>query len=149
MARVRRPPDKEEFIATLTDGKPFQTYREVLVFAAALGFARGRREPFEGGSDVAIRWELFREVGGDALAAMIAAIATDEVTIVAPDRTDERVTVFEEFANGGLSELQAALQKHPERGPTDVILEMVLAEESVDGPPPDLDLSSIAEEFSA
>jgi hypothetical protein len=80
---------------------------------------------------------------------MMAATTTDEIEILSPDRIDEQITIFEEYANGGLCELQELLDKHPERRSEEVILEFVLAEEGVDGPKPDLDLGSIAEEFSA
>ncbi len=146
--RVRRPRDKENLLKRLLDGNPFQTYREALVFAAALGFARERREPFTD-SEEPIRWELFREVDADALAAMIAAITSDEVGILSPDRIDEQITALEEYANGGLSELQELLDNHPEQRPPEVILDLILAEEGVEGPKPELDLGSIAEEFSS
>lgn len=146
--RVRRPPDKEELLDRLVDGNPFQTLREAIVFAAALGFARGRREPFAGTGGDPIRWELFREVGADSLAAMMAAVATDDVSVCAPDRVDERLAIFEEYANGGLAELGERLAEHPERRSGEVILDIVLRQEDTDTPTPDVDLSSIAEEFS-
>ena len=146
--RVRRPSDKEKLLQRLLNGNPFQTLREAIVFAAALGFARGRREPFNE-SEEPIRWDLFQDVGADSLAAMVAASGTDEIGILSPDRIDEQITAFEEYANGGLSELDVLLDSQPERLPPDVILDLVLAEEGLEGPRPELDLDSIAEEFSA
>ncbi|CAN1209466.1 hypothetical protein TUMEXPCC7403_04535 [Tumidithrix helvetica PCC 7403] len=51
-ARVKIAKDKADLVKSLkADGvddttKPFQTYAEVLVFAASLGAKRDRREPF-------------------------------------------------------------------------------------------------------
>lgn len=80
---------------------------------------------------------------------MIAAITSKEVGILSPDRIDEQIALLEEYANGGLSELQELLVNHPEQRPPEVIFDLVMAEEGVEGPRSELDLGSIAEEFSA
>lgn len=148
MSRVRRPKDKEALVKQLLDGNPFQTYRDALVFAAALGYARRRREPFTE-TEEPIRWELFETAAADLLAAMMAATSSGEVAILSPDRIDDQINAFEEFANGGLAELAEMVERRPELRASDILLELVLHEEGVDGPQADLDLDAIAEEFSA
>jgi dnd system-associated protein 4 len=124
--RVRRPKDKEELLTTLTDEGPFATFREALVFAAALGVCSERRVPFEQSSEP-IPWEVFGPTASPTM-DMVAAVTTDELEILADDRVDDRLTIFEEYANGGLEIIRERLANDP-RPPLDVILDIVLDHE--------------------
>lgn len=145
--RVRRPKDKEELLDRLVDNSPFDTRYRALTFAAALGFASDRRVALgEVDPAVSIRWELFREVGTDLLAAMIAALDTDEMEIVAPDRVEARIEIFEEYANGGLEILGEELAARAPKGPREVVLDLVLEAEQA-ASPGEIDLGVLAEEW--
>lgn len=121
--RVRRPKDKEELLTTLVEEGPFTTFREVLVFAAALGVASERRAPFDQSSEP-IPWEVFGNTAAPTM-DMIAAVTSDEMDILADDRIDERLTIFEEYANGGLEIIRERLANDP-RPALDVVLDIVL-----------------------
>ena len=43
--RLNRPKDKDDLLAQLVDQGPFQELRDVLVFAAAVGWHENRRVP--------------------------------------------------------------------------------------------------------
>lgn len=125
--RVRRPKDKEELLTTLVDDDgPFTTFREALVFAAALGVASQRRVPFDQTSE-AIPWEVFGNTAAPTM-DMIAAVTSDEIDILADDRIDDRMTIFEEYANGGLEVIRERLANDP-RPALDVVLDIVLDHE--------------------
>ena len=108
-ARVRRPRDKEQLIQQLmADGDgPFTTMRDVLLFAAAFGWSRQRHETLEEAGEP-IRYEVFRRSA--TAEAFIDALGVlshrEDPTILADERLLERIAVFEEYANGGLAELQ-------------------------------------------
>jgi dnd system-associated protein 4 len=122
--RLNRPKDKDDLLKQLTEQGPFQDNRDVLVFAAALGWHEGRRVPL-GAKGEAIRWETAtNRRGTEALTNMIAAARTGDPEILASDRFDERLEIFEEYANGGLEILRAMLASDP-RPPVDVILGLV------------------------
>lgn len=126
--RVRRPKDKEDLFKNLIDEGVFATFREVLVFAAALGVAAGRRVAFDQSLEP-IPWEVFANSSSEALMDMIAAAASeDDADILADDRADDRLTIFEENANGGLEVIRERLANDP-RPALDVVLEIVLEHE--------------------
>ncbi len=124
--RVRRPKDKEELLTALVEEGPFTTFREVLVFAAALGVASQRRVPFDQSSEP-IPWEVFGNTAAPIM-DMIAAVTSDEMDILADDRIDERLTIFEEYANGGLEIIRERLANAP-RPALDVVLDIILDHE--------------------
>lgn len=145
-ARIRRPKAHAKLLERLCEGsgKPFNHFYEVLVFSAALGFARGRRVPFEE-SDEPIRWEQFEVIDGAVpLVDMLAVAAiTDDREILSAEREEMRLQVFEEYANGGLETIAAAIEAQSAKPTREVVLDLVLAEQKSKSA--DLDFDSIVE----
>jgi dnd system-associated protein 4 len=126
--RVRRPVQHEQLIKRLaSDEGPFSTLAEVLTFAAGLGYAEGRREEFSGSGDQ-IDFDVFQRLGVEGFIEMLAAAVHEDVGILSRERADERLTVFEEFANGGLEVLQSRLAQS--KADLDSLLSIVLERES-------------------
>lgn len=90
-----------------TDAK-FPTYRDILLFAAAVGFRQERRVSFTSSSGDAIRYEVLTAPGfSDTLINMMAAnVVADDPEIMDVARTEERIKIFEEYVNGGLEYIQ-------------------------------------------
>jgi dnd system-associated protein 4 len=88
------------------EGK-FPTFRDILLFAAAVGFRQERRVPFTTASGD-IRSDVLLGPGfSDTLINMIAAnVVTEDPEIMDDIRMDERFKIFEEYANGGLEYIQ-------------------------------------------
>lgn len=121
--RIRPPKDKEELIQRLiSDEGPFSTKWEVLVFAAALGWSKERKEPLEKPGE-GIRYGLFANYA--TVAALIDSLgilhSPNDASIMSDDRLGERISVFEEYANGGLAIIQGELNATQSR-PIDVLL---------------------------
>jgi dnd system-associated protein 4 len=128
MPRVRRPADKDELLNRLTsreENGPFTTYKDAMVFAAALGYANRRREPFSKSSEP-IDWSVFSGFGDEALVNMLPIAEEERLELLAPERFDERIRWFEEYANGGLSLLQQRLASSTQE-PLDIILDLIQA----------------------
>jgi dnd system-associated protein 4 len=124
MRRVRRPTGHEALLKRLaSDEGPFSTLAEVLTFAAAVGYSEGRREAFTASGEQ-IDFDIFERLGADRLIDMLAATVNEDVAILGPSQADERLTIFEEFANGGLSVLAGTLEDA--RGDLDRLLTLVL-----------------------
>jgi dnd system-associated protein 4 len=109
MRNVRRNLSHEVLVKLLaekahpkTQRSIFPTMRELQCFAAALGFQENRRKPLEGKA-AEIDGRIFEnsELATD-LVYLIALAGAGDVNILQPEREDEAVSVFEEFANGGL-----------------------------------------------
>lgn len=116
-SRIRVAKDKADLVKALSASDDstgaFQTYVEVLVFAAALGAKRLHRVPLAGISKdlEPIRRELFSHKY-DIVINLLAVFASQNHQILADDDhlDDERVKIFEEYANGGLEILQKELR---------------------------------------
>lgn len=105
--RVRRPQTHERLVLEMGDAG-FGTFRDALLFAAALGASLGRRVPFSNAIGDPIRYEtLTAPMFSAALVSMIAAVeVAADPEIMDGLRLEERVRIFEEFANGGLEYIQ-------------------------------------------
>ncbi|MFF0870144.1 DNA phosphorothioation-associated protein 4 [Nonomuraea sp. NPDC003560] len=125
--RVRRPLEHEDLIGRLTtkEGGPFPNYWQVLVFAAALGWSRGRRDSFDKAGE-AIRYGLFNNSAtvSATIDSMGVLAHEKDAGIMADDRLPERIKVFEEYANGGLAIIQGELNSGAHVRPMDVILSL-------------------------
>ncbi|MBD2197011.1 MULTISPECIES: DNA phosphorothioation-associated protein 4 [Calothrix] len=118
--RIRVAKDKAELVKALTssDGEtgPFQTFADVIVFAAALGIKHkkrvslgeiSKREPSP------IRLESFASVGNDVVIKLLGIAETQDINILSTYEEEyetQRNHIFEEYANGGLEILQNELR---------------------------------------
>jgi dnd system-associated protein 4 len=118
--RIRVAKDKAELvkslIASTDNNSPFQTYADVILFAAVLGARSSQRLPLgeiskkEPGP---ISIEIFIARGYDPVMKLIAIAATENINAISPDRADfeqQRIQIFEEYANGGLTILDRELR---------------------------------------
>lgn len=126
LRRVRRPKDREDLIEQLRakSGGAFADIRDVILFAAAVGFAEGRFAPFVATSEP-IRWDTFiNRWFSEDLVRLIAVAHSDEKEIAAPDRIMDQLEIFEGYANGGLSVLEDRLARTPDADALGAILGM-------------------------
>ena len=118
-ARVKIAKDKADLVKSLkADGaddttKPFQTYADVLVFAAALGAKRDLRQPFWEFSKKdpdPIPYDVFRKY--DKVVKLLAVVATKNPRVLADNEEAEesRIKIFEEYANAGLDVISNVLR---------------------------------------
>lgn len=108
--RVRRPRQHEALIQLMRDEAGFATMRDVLLFAAAVGKSQERRVAFSEAGEP-IRYEtLIDPEYSSALVNMIAVVSEPEdAEILARGRLKDRITIFEEYACGGLEYIQGEL----------------------------------------
>ena len=106
--RVRRPQQHEALMIELPDEAAFSTFRDTLLFAAAIGVSFKRRVAFSSAAGDPIRYETL--TGPSFSEALISMIAVNEIhddpEIMDSSRLEERVKIFEEYANGGLEYIQ-------------------------------------------
>jgi len=106
--RFSPPKDKQELLGLLTgDDSPFSELRDVLFFAAAIGYREQRRKQLDGRGD-AIRWEtMLNRYGTEELMDMIAVMdQPEDRELLSTSRQSDRVSILEEYANGGLEVIQ-------------------------------------------
>ena len=118
--RVRIAKDKADLVKSLISSEhkssPFQTYADVIAFAASLGNKRKKRLPLgeiskrEPGS---IDVDIFVSRGYDMAIKLIAIAETKNPKILShlDEKLEaERLQIFEEYANGGLEILREELR---------------------------------------
>ncbi|NES19762.1 MAG: DNA phosphorothioation-associated protein 4 [Symploca sp. SIO3E6] len=118
--RIRIAKDKADLVQALTASKdttgPFQTYADVVVFAATLGAQRNRQIPLGKISTkepAPIGLEIFASRGYDLVLNLIAIAQTKDTKIISPSDNvaqEKRIRIFEEYANGGLEILRDELR---------------------------------------
>ena len=118
--RIRVARDKAELVQMLVNGNgssgPFQTYADVLAFAAAFGAKSGKRVPLGTISTkepAPISLEIFISRGYDMAIKLLAIAETKDPKILLtsdPNAEAQRLQIFEEYANGGLENLQEKLR---------------------------------------
>ncbi len=118
--RIRIAQDKTDLIQSLlctsdnSDGV-FTTYADILVFTASLGYKYQQKSPLEiiSKKPDPISIEVFHSRGYEPFLQLLALIETDNPKTISPqniDREQQIITIFEEYANGGLKVLEEKLQ---------------------------------------
>jgi dnd system-associated protein 4 len=117
--RIKVAKEQAELVQQLVDdqGKtaPFQTFADVVAFAAAVGVKYGKRVKFQNISKnqpAPISLDIFISRGYDTLIKLIAIHETKNIDILANEIETEhqRLNIFEEYANGGLEIIQQELR---------------------------------------
>ncbi|MBV9385528.1 MAG: DNA phosphorothioation-associated protein 4 [Chroococcidiopsidaceae cyanobacterium CP_BM_ER_R8_30] len=146
--RIKIAKDKTKLVRDLkaaddTTG-PFQTFVDIMVFAAALGAKRKKRVPLvEFAKDLdPIRRDYFDNHKCDLVINLLAISETQDQKILAQDEEsdEQRITIFEEYANGGLEILQDELRGAVEYS-EQILLMMTSERLRQDEPEDDFDLS--------
>lgn len=131
--RIKVAKDKAKLVKALRAGEgstgPFQTYADVVTFAAAFGFSKKNRVPFEQASrrdPDPIPGDQFKNRG---LMDLIAIAETQSPNILSSgdEQIQEKARIFEEYANGGFELLEGKFS-----GAGDISKQMLLFIQSLD-----------------
>lgn len=149
--RVRRPKKKSDILNRLTDrdeNGPFGSHVDVMFFAAALGAYHDRKEEFEENLDPMVL-ELFTKTQArDAMFYMLPIHDQADLSLLrdSEEALDQRVQIFEEYANGGLSLIQERLSATGQT-PENVVYELMHEAHRNREDAEDINLKDIADEF--
>ncbi|MBD1876718.1 DNA phosphorothioation-associated protein 4 [Nodosilinea sp. FACHB-131] len=118
-ARIKIARDKAELVQSLLASEdttgPFQTYADIIAFAAVVGFQQQHKLPLSGEiskrDPAPIHRETFASKGYEMLLNLIAVAATNETNILSSDEDSSarKLRIFEEYINGGLEILKNRL----------------------------------------
>jgi dnd system-associated protein 4 len=110
--RIQRASDKEAIITILTSESvgAFRENWRVIFFAAIVGYKNGRRDPLIGvQTGEGIRQDTFaNNPVWQGTLYLLGLVETESPDILqsTEDAEDERIKIFEEYANGGLAILK-------------------------------------------
>ena len=96
----------------LTEGNdpvdvPFQTMKDVFMWAACLGYQRDERKPISGKRTTIFRWAQFSSQTDIPLIKAMAIADSGDVEVLM--RQEDVLTTVEEYANAGISALESRL----------------------------------------
>ena len=123
----------------------FPTIRELLCFAALLGYSEGRRIPLDrtvGLEDVS--YQQFERGDAEDLIYLIALAETKDPDVLRDGEESRCAEIFEEYANGGLQILRHALLQSGGEYPDRDILELLLKSGYLDVEETEPDVSRIS-----
>lgn len=120
MRTIRRPEAFEPLVRQLAEiAHPiskrsiFATMRELLCFAAVLGFSEQVRTPLERTNEIDARIFENSQQAID-LIYLLALAGSKDASILQPDREDEMIRIFEEYAATGLKVLDRWMKEKPD-----------------------------------
>jgi dnd system-associated protein 4 len=115
----------------------FETKQKALMFSAALGrHLKRKRAPSSRDSGAAIRFDIFQKGSDDEFVFALGVDDADDLRVLHPDREEEIVVSFEEYAAAGLREI-LSLASRTGADTLDVVLELVQGVRSNQDSPPD------------
>ena len=129
-----------------TERTLFPTLREVLCFAALLGFSEKRRLPLDRSQGVEdISYQQFeREAPAIDLVYSLALAETQNVEVLKEDNERECAEIFEEYANGGLAIIRDHVLRSGGEYPDKAIMAMLKERGFLPETQAEPDLSSIS-----
>ena len=105
--RIKRNALHQEMMQKLTSGlKIFDSYRDILVLSAVIGFLNERYSPIEKVASDGVLMQFFTESDYD-LMDLIAYAHSKEQSVL---KSDEKYEIFSAYANGGFPILFEALE---------------------------------------
>ena len=133
--RIRHPRKYEDLFKLLTEDKNsvFASKAQVLLFAAAIGFNEEKRTTFaDKDSYDPIRMATFDNLGRNFKMVLdtLAVADTKDIKILSPEKFDERVLIFEEYACTGLEVLRIRLGG--QSSPLDAIIKILSEQQTQD-----------------
>lgn len=119
--RARFPIEVRDIYYKLTQGTdpeqmPFETLKDVFMFAACIGFKKNLRKPLEAGPKTDMRMEVFSDKDKNIMRSMaIAEIGNVDVLNKSSDEliSGKVLDIVEEYAYGGILEIKASIIDQP------------------------------------
>jgi dnd system-associated protein 4 len=116
MRRIQRALDKEDVVKVLTSGDAplFKEIWRLVLFAAAVGYHFDRRDKLGAvDSGKAFPPNYISNPAWPGVHYLLALVCTSEPHVLSgtDESDDERITIFEEYANGGLAVLKEQLEQ--------------------------------------
>lgn len=126
------------------DRRLFPTIRELLCFAALLGYSEGRRIPLDRSEGVEdISYQQFERGDAENLIFLIAVAETKDVNVLREDNEIQCAEIFEEYANGGLAIIKDCLLRSGGEYPDRALMALLLERKYLTGTQGEPDLGGI------
>lgn len=130
---INRSKVYEEYVQKLaalplpgTDRRLFPTIRELLCFAALLGFSEKRRLPLDRSQGVEdVSYQQFERGDAENLIYLLALAETEDPNVLREGEESQCGVIFEEYANGGLAIIKDHLLREGGEYPDRALMSML------------------------
>jgi dnd system-associated protein 4 len=127
-----------------SDRRLFPTIRELLCFAALLGFSEQRRTPLDKSEGVEdISYQQFERGDSEDLIYLIALAEKQDTSILREGEEAACAEIFEEYANGGLAIIKDFLLRAGGEYPDRALMSLLKERGYLTGTQPEPDLGAI------
>lgn len=128
---VKRERKYEPTIAQLNSGHKsiFQFIKDIMVFAAMVGYSKGKREPLHGDT-IEIILETYSSDQKDGFIYLLALIEEKDGLCLKDINLQKSVRIFEEYCNAGLATITGWLNAEMRNDPSgiDTLMDKVFAQ---------------------
>lgn len=123
---VRRDREFESLVDSLVNTSPaiFQHIKDLMVFAAMIGFSKQRKEPITSNT-IPITMHTYSNDQQDGLIYMIALLHTKDGNCLRDEELMDSIKTFEEYCRGGLLEIQSWVNQNPTENPIEILLSKI------------------------
>jgi len=90
----------------------FSTNRELMIFAAMVGFTEKKKEKLDKGENIQIFMRVYETCGQDGYIYLLGLIETQDPSILKDAGLRSVIALFEEYCNGGLSVIQSWMDEN-------------------------------------
>lgn len=130
-ARIRRPKTHEKLMIKLckSDHAVFDTYADLLIFAAVLGQNRGVSLSFSQTAEPVALTSFGGRFDKTVMNTLAVAKENNDPEIMSDEKVVVKIKIFEEYANGGLNIINTNLGNVPDDDIQTTIVNLILRTE--------------------
>jgi len=124
---VKRDRRFESLILQLTEGRTsiFQHLKDIMVFAAMVGYSNKSRRTLESKDAVSIILDTYATDNKDSFIYLLALITNKNATCLKDESLSESINIFEEYCNGGLYIIESWRDENLADTMVDIILKNI------------------------
>jgi dnd system-associated protein 4 len=124
---IKRDRRFEALVTLLTTGERtiFKHIKDIMVFAAMIGYSNGKKDPIASGDTIQIILDTYATDNQDSFVYLLSLMTTRDGSCLKDENLHASVKVFEEYCNAGLSIMQDWMDENPTKDKVDIILSKI------------------------
>lgn len=124
---VKRDRRFESLILVLSSGQTtvFQHLKDIMVFAAMVGFSSGTRRSLNSNDTISIILDTYSTDNKDSFIYLLAMMENKNAVCLKDENLAESIKIFEEYCNSGLYIIEGWRDENPADDITDIILNKI------------------------
>lgn len=124
---VRRERKFEPLMKTLTTGEKviFKHLKDIMVFAAMVGFSNNERKSLKAGDTIPITLGTYESDNQDCFVYLLSIMTLKDGNCLRDENLNESIRIFEEYCNAGLEIINNWVEDNSAKPAVDVLLDKI------------------------